>query len=164
MTLAATKARQDMTFVRDVPVRLTPWLMLAGNPELRTMTVERFERELRAFANKIIVELDQDGDGGIGTTEIDRMLLDIIEAQAGNDDFQSGPGGDAMRAHVHKLRREYYASLDLDGDGVFTADEMLESDADAHGGGICAAQDVRIRFDGASGWAGTCCWRSSAKS
>ncbi len=127
MTLAATKARQDRTFVRDVPVRLAPWLMLAGNPELRTMTAERFERELRAFADKMIAGLDRDGDEGISTVEVDRMLLDVIEAHTENASFQSGAGGDAMRAHVHKLKREYYASLDLDGDGVFAADEMLES-------------------------------------
>jgi len=127
MTLAATKARQDMIFLRDVPVRVAPWLMLAGNPELRTMTAERFERELQAFADKTITGLDRDSNGGVSTVEIDRMLLDVIEAHARDASFQNGPGGDAMRAHAHKLRREYYASLDLDGDGAFTADEMLES-------------------------------------
>lgn len=125
--LATRAHQQSRTYPRDVPVHLVPHLMLAGNPELRTMTPERFEKELREHARLIFLGLDKDGDGGVSKGEIDAMFLSLIEFRRKNPDFQSGPGGEAMRAHAQLLKLRFYDSLDLDRDGVIKVDELLEA-------------------------------------
>lgn len=125
--LATRAHQQSRTYPRDVPVRLMPALMLAGNPELRTMTLERFETELRANVQQKFEGLDTDRDGRISETEVNRMFLSVIDYHQKNPGFQSGPGGEAMRAHSQLLKLRYYESLDLDGDGAITRDEMLEA-------------------------------------
>jgi Ca2+-binding EF-hand superfamily protein len=125
--LATREHEQARTYPRDVPVRLAPNLMLAGNPELRTMTPERFEREVREYARLTFLGLDKDGDGGVNKAEIDAMFLGLIEFRRKNPDFQSGPGGEAMRAHAQLMKLRFYDSLDLDRDGVIKVDELLEA-------------------------------------
>lgn len=125
--LATRAHQQSRTYPRDVPVRLTPTLMLAANPELRTMTPERFETELRTYVDRKFEGLDADGDGRIGKAEVDRLFLSLIEHRQKNPGFQSGAGGEAMRAHSQLLKLRYYESLDLDGDGAITREEMLEA-------------------------------------
>lgn len=123
----ATRAHdQTRTYPRDVPVRLLPHLMLAGNPELRTMTAERFEKELREYARQTFIALDKDGNGGVSKTEIDAMFPSLIEYHRKNSDFQTGPGGEAMRARAQLLKLRFYESLDLDRDGIIKVDELLE--------------------------------------
>lgn len=125
--LATREHEQARTYPRDVPVRLAPHLMLAENPELRTMTPERFEKELREYARLTFLGLDKDGDGGVSRVEIDAMFLGMIEFRRKNSDFQSGPGGEAMRAQAQLLKLRFYDSLDLDRDGVIKVDELLEA-------------------------------------
>jgi Ca2+-binding EF-hand superfamily protein len=114
------------TYLRDERVHLAPWLMLAGNPQLRTMTPARFEEELRRNAALRIDLLDTDKDGGVSAGEIENLLFVRAEHRRNNPEFQRGPGGDAMRARQNELTLGYYANLDLNDDGVFTEDEMLE--------------------------------------
>jgi Ca2+-binding EF-hand superfamily protein len=115
------------TYPRDRRVDVVPYLMLAGNPELRTMTPERFETELRRAVQRGM-ELDLNGDGGISTDEI-RSNAATNERLAAErpSTFQGGPGGDAMRARKLALELDVYASFDRDGDGKATQDEILES-------------------------------------
>jgi Ca2+-binding EF-hand superfamily protein len=117
---------RSRTYPRDERVQLSPWLMLAANPHLRTMTPARFEEELRRNAALRIKALDTDKDGGVSADEIDNVLFARAEDRRSNPDFQRGPGGEAMRAKQNELTLSYYASLDLNDDGVFTEDEMLE--------------------------------------
>lgn len=124
----ATRAHdQARTYPRDVPVRLLPHLMLAGNPELRTMTAERFEKELREYGRQTFIALDKDENGGVSKAEIDVMFVSLIEYRRKNPDFQTGPGGEAMRAHAQLLKLRFYDSLDLDRDGIIKVDELLEA-------------------------------------
>jgi hypothetical protein len=125
-SLEERQHNRERTYPRDERVLLSPWLMLAGNPHLRTMTPARFEEELRRNATLRIDALDTDNDGGVSAGEIDNLLFLRAEHRRNNPDFQRGPGGDAMRARQNELTLGYYASLDLNGDGVFTEDEMLE--------------------------------------
>ncbi|MEY2757608.1 MAG: hypothetical protein RIR33_1386 [Pseudomonadota bacterium] len=114
------------TFLRDERVQLAPWLMLAGNPELRTMTVERFENELRGRATEQLAGLDTDKHGAVSVGEVERLMALRKEHRRSNPDYLTGPGGEALEMEKAKLLNEYYASLDLNGDGQFTVDEMLE--------------------------------------
>jgi Ca2+-binding EF-hand superfamily protein len=125
--LATRAHQQSRTYPRDVPVRLIPTLMLIGNREMGTMTSERFETELRTSVDQKFEGLDADQDGGISEAEINRMFLSFIDHRQKNPGFQSGAGGEAMRAHSQLLKLRYYESMDLDGDGAITREEMLEA-------------------------------------
>lgn len=124
--LAVRAHDHGRAYARDVPVRVLPVLMLAANPELRTMTAERFEKELREYARQTFLGLDRDENGGVSKAEIDAMFLSLIEFHRNSPDFQTGPGGEAMRAHAQLLKLRFYDSLDLDRDGVLKVDEFLE--------------------------------------
>lgn len=125
-SLETRKHQRSRTFPRDERINLAPWLMLAANPEYRSMTLERFETELRRNAEPRIAAMDADKDGGVSSAEVEQMLFAQAEDQRLHPGFQSGAGGDALRARSRELRIVFYAQLDLNDDGVFTTDEMLE--------------------------------------
>lgn len=70
---------------------------------------------------------DWNGDGGVSEDELRfTMTMDQMLSGQLTTKFQTGPGGDAMRAKKLELTSEIYTGDDRNADGKVTQDELLE--------------------------------------
>jgi Ca2+-binding EF-hand superfamily protein len=121
--LETKRHMRDRAYPRDIRPMITSTLMIARNTP--PMTPALFEERLRERAGFMIHPLDTDADGAVNVHELDMMFANLRHFRDTHP-FQTGEGGDAMRALSDTMTREAYVSYDLDRDGLVVADEMLE--------------------------------------